>query len=144
MAKIPLSSGYQLVPEGLHVFQITEVEYKEDFGKMNVTMETVDGIRHIERFSLMRDDGSVNEGALTAFSFFARAALNDDSLSEIDHEDLVGQYMECVVEHDKVPSSKYPGRFNTYARLKEKYPSNGYPGQKATSTEKLDLDDILG
>ena len=28
MAKIALSSGYSLVPEGVHVFKITDVKYK--------------------------------------------------------------------------------------------------------------------
>lgn len=33
MAKIGLTEGFTLIPEGTHVFQITDVKYKEDFGK---------------------------------------------------------------------------------------------------------------
>lgn len=31
MAKIGLTEGFTLIPEGTHVFKITEVNYKEDF-----------------------------------------------------------------------------------------------------------------
>lgn len=40
MAKIGLTEGFTLIPEGTHVFKITEVNYKEDFGKMEVVMQT--------------------------------------------------------------------------------------------------------
>ena len=44
MAKIALSNTtFSIVPEGTHVFQITAVEYKEDFGKLNITMKTASG-----------------------------------------------------------------------------------------------------
>ena len=33
MAKIGLTEGFTLIPEGTHVFQITDVKYKEDFGR---------------------------------------------------------------------------------------------------------------
>ena len=100
MAKIGLSDGFSLIPEGTHVFKITGVSYKEAFGKLEVTMQTQSGAKHIERFSLLKADGSTNEGALNAFSYFAKTALQDFELSEIDHEDLVGHFIECDIEHD--------------------------------------------
>ena len=57
--KIGLTEGFSLIPEGSHVFQITEVKYKEDFGKMEVTMQTATGQKHTERFSLLDKDGEV-------------------------------------------------------------------------------------
>ena len=33
MAKIGLSEGFTLIPEGTHVFKITAVNYKEAFGR---------------------------------------------------------------------------------------------------------------
>ena len=63
MAKIGLTEGFTLIPEGTHVFQITDVKYKEDFGKLEVYMQTQTGNKHIERFSLLKSDGSPNEGA---------------------------------------------------------------------------------
>ena len=36
MAKIGLTEGFTLIPEGTHIFQITDVKYKEDFGKLEI------------------------------------------------------------------------------------------------------------
>lgn len=110
MAKIGLSEGFTLIPEGTHVFKITAVNYKEAFGKLEITMQTQSGAKHIERFSLLKTDGSPNEGALNAFSYFAKTALNDFSLTEIDHEDLVGCFIECDVEHDVQPNKNKPDK----------------------------------
>ena len=126
MAKIGLSDGFSLIPEGTHVFKITAVNYKEDFGKMEVVMQTQGGLKHTERFSLLKSDGQPNEGALNAFSYFAKVALNDFSLTEIDHEDLLGCFIECDVEHDTQPSNKDPNKTVTFARLADKRASDGW------------------
>ena len=81
MAKLKLSeSGFTLIPEGTTTFKIVEVEYKEDFGKLTVTMQTKSGSKHTERFTLLNNKGEINEGAVKAFSFFAKTALNNFSL----------------------------------------------------------------
>jgi hypothetical protein len=141
MAKITLSEGFSIVPEGTHIFEIVNVDYKEEFGKLEVRMKTAKGQTHIERFSLMRNDGSLNEGALNAFSYFAKVALNDFSLEEIDHEDLVGHYIECVVEHEEVPSTRNPGKMTTFARLGDKFPASGFLDQPQKG---INLDALLG
>lgn len=160
MAKIGLSEGFTLIPEGTHVFKITAVNYKEAFGKLEITMQTQSGAKHIERFSLLKTDGSPNEGALNAFSYFAKTALNDFSLTEIDHEDLVGCFIECDVEHDVQPNKNKPDKTVTFARLADKRPSEGWiegeaptptpatkPAPAASQTSKkpsFDLNALLG
>lgn len=131
MAKIGLTEGFTVIPEGTYVFKITAVNYKEDFGKMEVTMQTQSGTKHIERFSLLKTDGSPNEGALNAFSYFAKTALNDFSLTEIDHEDLIGCFIECDVEHDTQPNRNKPDKTVTFARLADKRPSDGWDSGEA-------------
>lgn len=126
MAKIGLTEGFSLIPEGTHVFQITAVNYKEAFGKMEVTMQTQGGSKHIERFSLLKANGEPNEGALNAFSYFAKTALNDFALTEIDHEDLLGCFIECDIEHDVQPNKNKPDTTITFARLADKRPSDGW------------------
>lgn len=133
MAKIGLSDGFTLIPEGTHVFKITAVNYKEAFGKLEITMQTQSGAKHIERFSLLKTDGSPNEGALNAFSYFAKTALNDFSLTEIDHEDLVGCFIECDVEHDVQPNKNKPDKTVTFARLADKRSSEGWDEGEAPS-----------
>ena len=131
MAKIGLTEGFSLIPEGTHVFQITAVNYKEAFGKMEVTMQTQGGSKHIERFSLLKANGEPNEGALNAFSYFAKTALNDFALTEIDHEDLLGCFIECDIEHDVQPNKNKPDTTITFARLADKRPSDGWEVEQA-------------
>lgn len=162
MAKITLSEGFSVIPEGTHIFKIIEVKYKESFGKLEIKMKTAKGQTHIERFSLIKQDGSANEGALNAFSYFARAALNDFAAQDIDPEELIGYFVECDVEHDVQPSNKNPDKNVTFVRLADKRPADGFdeeevvtppPAKKATAApakktpvkaEEIDLDDLLG
>lgn len=154
MAKIALSEGFTLIPEGIHIFQIIDVVYKEEFGKLEVKMKTAKGQLHTERFNLMKSDGSVNEGAINAFSYFAKTALNDYTLTEIDHQDLVGCFIKCTVEHDDLPSNKDPNKTVTFVRLVDKSPADGFdedvtPPKKTEAAPKkasgaIDLDALLG
>ena len=124
--KLSKSSGYSVIPEGKHIFKITKAEYDEDFGKIELDMVTAAGQKHTERFSLLKADGEINEGALNAFSYFAKVALNDFDVEEIEPEELVGNYIECDVTHEKVESNKEAGKMLTFARLGDKSPASGF------------------
>lgn len=161
MGKISLSEGFTVIPEGTHIFKIVEANYKESFGKLEIKMKTAKGLMHIERFSLLRSDGSTNDGALNAFSYFARTALGDFSAQDIDPAELVGHFIECDVEHDVQPSTKNPSRNVTFVRLTDKRPADGFdeaevmssPSKKPTAAPavkapvkagQIDLDALLG
>ncbi len=164
MAKIGLSEGFSLIPKGTHVFKITGVNYKEDFGKMEITMQIASGQKHVERFSLLNKDGEPNQGGLNAFSYFAKVALNDFNLTEIDHEDLVGRFIRCEVDHEEVESNRNPGKMLKFVRLGDKESADGFdeepaapaPAKKEKAAEKpattaksggkkpFDLNSILG
>lgn len=150
MAKIKLSEGgFTLIPEGVTTFKITEVEYKEDFGKMTVKMQTKSGQKHEERFSLLTKDGETNEGALKAFSYFAKTALNNFSLDEIDHEDIVGCYITATVKHEEYDYTNKDGerktgksvRLNDYTVAVDFGSSSKV--EESESDEDEDLDDFL-
>lgn len=134
MARIGLTNGFSIIPEGTHIFKIVEVSYKEDFGKLEIAMQTQTNNKHIERFSLLRSDGTPNEGAYNAFSYFARVAMNDFNITDIDPEDLVGHYLECDVSHDIVPNKNKPGQNITFVRLGEKRSSDGWETVQAPVT----------
>lgn len=159
MAKIPLSKGgYTPIPEGEHIFKVVKSTYDEDFGKLEVELITASGQRHTERFNLIGNDGEINEKAQNAFSFFAKTALNNYNLEEIDHEDIVGCYIKCKVEHDVLPSRNDPERTVTFCRLTYKEPASGFENEEAETptpsetkstpsakkNSKIDLDDLLG
>lgn len=151
MAKIALSDGFSLLPKGEQVLKITDVKYKEAFGKMEIYMENASGVKHIERFSLLKSDGSSNDGAIAAFSYLAKCALDDYSLTEIDHKDLIGHFFKTTVEHDRVESNKKPGSYVTFARLGDKEPSSGFeaktsakPSGSPKKPSNVDLSKLLG
>lgn len=50
MARIQLTNGFALIPEGIHIFRISDVIYDEDFGKILIKMVTAQGANHTERF----------------------------------------------------------------------------------------------
>lgn len=140
--------GFQIVPEGTQIFKVTNYKWDEDFGKLEFTLETANGYKHTERFGLLDINGEVNEKANNAYSFFARTVLNNPSLDEIEHSDLVGHYIEATVEHDKKPSTKDPSKTVTFVKLGEKKPASGF-NKPATATPtktgaKVSLDDLLG
>lgn len=151
MAKIPVTGGFVLIPEGTYVFRIYDVEYDETYGKMIVKMVNAKGLTHQERFSLKNQDESFNEGALNAFSYFAKTALNDFSIEEIDHEALVGHYIKAEVKHSTFPNRKEPEKTVTFANLGNKFPADKFdePATERALTlgrneeKKVDLNSLL-
>ena len=117
MATIPMTSGFALVPEGTHVFRIYNVEYDQTFGKVVVHLVTAKGITHREYFGLIGKDGAMNEGACNAFSFFAKTAMDNFALEEIDHTDLVNHYIKANAKHTVMESTTEPGKTKTFVNL---------------------------
>lgn len=133
MAKIALSdSTFAVCPEGTHIFRIDAVNYKEDFGKLEVTMKTKEGYTHIERFNFVKTNGESNEIAIGIFSLFAKIALQDFDLEEIDHTDLVGCYIKCEVTHDVQPNKNDPSKNITFSRLGSKAQADGFEDGEPT------------
>lgn len=150
MAKIKLSEGgFTLIPEGVTTFKIVDVEYKEDFGKMKIHMQTQSGTKHIEQFTLLDKKGEVNEKALKAFSYFAKTALNNYELDEIDESDLIGCYITATVTHEEFESNKTPGRMLKSVRLNDYTVAAGFGSgeekykDKDVEDDEDDLDDFL-
>ena len=136
MATIKMTTNnFVVCPEGRHIFRIYKVDFNPDFGKVVVYLVNAQGITHRENFSLYRADGSMNDGACNAFSFFARTALNDFSREAIDHTELVGRYIGAEVAHTVQPNRNDPAKNVTFANLVgEKWAVDGFdttPVQKA-------------
>lgn len=157
MARIPMTSGFTLIPEGTHVFRIYATTYDEEFGKIEVKMVNAKGITHIERFRIKNANDEMNEKALNAFSFFARTATGDYDSDDIDPVELIDHYIRAEVIHTKVPSTKDPAKTVTFANLGDKSPADGFDtepvsraltlGKENTmvsaSTSNLDIDKLL-
>lgn len=126
MATITMTGGFTVCPEGTHIFRIYDVEYDPDFGKLVVSMVNAQGIVQKERFTLINSNNEPNEGACNAFSIFAKNALNNFGLEEIDHTDLIGRYIKCEIIHTTSPSKKDPSKSVTFANTGNKYPADGF------------------
>ena len=143
MALIPMTGGFTICPKGVQIFRIYKVEYDEEFGKLIVHLVNAQGITVQERFSLMNADGSSNDRACGAFSFFAKTALNNFSLEAVDPVTLVDHYIKADVTHSDVPSNKDPNKTVTFVNLGSKSPASGFEGAPAPKAG-LDLSALLG
>lgn len=141
-------STFTLIPEGVTTFKVMEVneEKYEDFGKLEVKLQTVKGKTHIERFSLKKSNGELNEGALKAWSYFARTCLNNFDADEIDTQDIVGCYITATVKHETYTRTKgeKAGTEATTVRLTDYTTASSFGNSKPTETEDsdADLDDL--
>ena len=144
MGKIKLSdSGFSPIPEGEHTFTVKRVEYKEAFGKMEVHLETETGRKHTEYYNFKNKNGESNEGGIKAFSFFARVAMNDMGLDEIEHTDLIGKKFTGTVEHEKAPHRDDPNKTVTFIKIKDRKPYATDASEIASESRKFDLDAFL-
>lgn len=145
MAKLKLSdTGFSLIPEGTYIFKVTGIDYDEDFGKMKVELTLKDGRKHIERYGLLTKSGEINEGANKAFSYFAKTALNNFSVDEIDTDDLIGCYIEAEVKHvESETVSEKTGKPFVNVNLGDKSPALGFDDvKKGSANEDDDTDDL--
>ena len=148
MAKMKLAeSNFKLIPEGTTTFKVVEVNDSkyEDFGKLEVKLQTAKGETHIERFGLTKNNGEINEGALKAWSYFARTCLNNFNADEIDTQDIVGCYVTATVKHESYTYEKDgETKKGTNVRLNDYTVAVNF-GNKVEEEidEDLDLDDEL-
>ena len=138
---------FKVIPEGNHIFRIDRIDYNADFGKMLIHLVTATGDTHIERFSLIGNDKKINEKALSAFSFFAKTAINDFDREEIDPNELINHYIGGKITHTVTPSNTDPTKNVTFANITEKWVAEGFDNVEAPQTETvatgLDLDNLL-
>lgn len=170
MARIPMTSGFTLIPEGTYVFRIYDASYDEEFGKIEIKLVNAAGMTQTERFTIKDKNDEPNEKALNAFSYFAKTAMGDYTLEDIDPMELIDHFIEAEVVHTKLPSNKDPNKTVTFANLGDKAPAEYFdtepvsraltlgkdktaapiPQKQATApapaapTKGLDIDALLG
>lgn len=146
MAKMKLSEAtFTLIPEGTTIFKVMEVDDSkyEDFGKLAVKMQTAKGETHTENFTIIKANGELNEGALKAWSYFARTCLNNFQADEIDTQDIVGCYIKATVKHETYTRTKgeKAGTEGTTVRLNDYATATGFGSQAKSETIVDDEDD---
>lgn len=143
MAKIPLSSGFTPLPEGIETFRIYQVEYDEEFGKLNVKMVTAKGRTHTERWRLKDSNGEYNQSAINRFSIFAKTVMQNFNGDEIEPEEMVDHYFTAEVKHSVVPRRDDPNRTMTFVNLANFETADGFlekPVDRALTLGKPDAE----
>lgn len=148
MAKMKLSeSTFTLIPEGTAIFKVVEVDDSkyEDFGKIAVKLQTAKGETHTETFTLVKNSGELNEGALKAWSYFARVCLNNFQADEIDTQDIVGCYIKATVKHETYTRTKgdKAGTEGKAVRLNDYTTATGFAAPATVKAVEDDSDDDL-
>lgn len=146
MAKMKLSeSAFTLIPEGVTTFKVMEVDDTkyEDFGKLAVKLQTAKGETHTETFTLIDNNGNLKEGALKAWSYFARTCLNNFQADEIDTQDIVGCYIQATVKHETYTRTKgdKAGTEGTAVRLNDYTTATGFGVGAIAEDVEDDIDD---
>ncbi len=156
MARIPITGGFSIIPEGTYVFRVYDVSYDEEFGKIQVKLVNAQGATMTERFSIKDKNDQLNEKALSAFSFFAKNVMNNFNMDDLSPEEMIDHYVRAEVIHTTVPSRTDPTKTVTFVNLGEKSPADGFdtePTKRALTlgkenkvpvTQGLDLDSLLG
>lgn len=137
MARIPMTSGFTLIPEGTYVFRVYDASYDEDFGKLEIRLVNAKGETITERYQLKTNDDTPNEGACNAFSFFAKNVMNDFDMEDVDPAELINHYVEADVEHNETESKKKPGQMLTFAHLTNYQPADAFDTEACEKALKL-------
>lgn len=140
MARIPMMSGFTLIPEGTYVFRIYDVSYDEEFGKIEIKLVNAAGMTQTERFTIKDKNDEPNEKALNAFSYFAKTAMGDYTLEDIDPMELIDHFIEAEVVHTKLPSNKDPNKTVTFANLGDKAPAEYFDTEPVSRALTLGKD----
>lgn len=139
MSKIKTPGSFTVIPEGTHIFKVIDTNYDEEFGRLEITLQTKKGLKHVERFRFTNNAGEENEGAYKAWGFFAHTVMQDFDLDEVDPEELVGRYIQCTVEHDTQPNINDPSKTVTFVRLGDKKPADGFEGESTKDDEMVEV-----
>jgi hypothetical protein len=135
-----MTSGFTLIPEGTYVFRIYDVSYDEEFGKIEIKLVNAAGMTQTERFTIKDKNDEPNEKALNAFSYFAKTAMGDYTLEDIDPMELIDHFIEAEVVHTKLPSNKDPNKTVTFANLGDKAPAEYFDTEPVSRALTLGKD----
>lgn len=133
-------TDYQPLEEGVHNFKIVEVNFKEEYMKLSITLRTKYGADTYLNFNFIGNDGKPNEVANRIFSFFARTALHDKEAKQVDPETLVGKFVQATATK-RVYTNK-DGDEKVAFDLKNFKEINGY--EDAVEPAGVDLASLIG
>lgn len=124
---------FPLIPAGEQTVRIAEIDESKyaDFQALTVVVEDAAGATARVNFNFLNDDGSPNDTADFVYGRMCRAALDDQTIDEVDSNDLIGRFVVVEVAHST------GSKGGTFANIK-KWIGAGEPfatkGKKSAST----------
>jgi hypothetical protein len=96
-------SEFTPIPAGEQVVRIKEIDDSEyqKFDKLTVTVEDVGGRTARVNFNFVDADGNPNDVAEGIYTRMCRAAMNDQTLDEVDTRDLIGKFVTVEIVHNE-------------------------------------------
>lgn len=147
MSSIPLTNGFKLMSEGKHLLKVVDVEDNMDFGKVNIKLKNAKGESITNRFILKKASGDWNEGALNAFSFFAKTVMNDYTLKSIEPKEMIGHFVIANITHTEQTNKNDESKTITFANVSTVYPTEEKFEEDDDSFEEVNnttsIDDLL-
>lgn len=120
--KLSQSNGMFIKEAGKKVLlQITKANYDQEFGKVELEFKNERGEIINENYNLMANDGSINEPALKAFSYFTRVAMGDWGIQEVEEEELIGQWLRADIKMTKGSKPDKEGNAIYFANIEKIY-----------------------
>lgn len=134
-----------LLPEGHVVLKVESVDTSkyEDFGKLAINLVTKSGQKHVERFQFQKADGSLNEGAQKAWSYWVGVILDQWGAGEADTDELVGKYIQADVEHVESDTvNEKTGKPYINVRLNNMASADGFDSENDKNEVSSQSDDV--
>lgn len=123
--KLSQSNGMFIKEGGKKILlQITKANYDQEFGKVELEFKNERGEIINENYNLMTNDGSINEPALKAFSYFTRVAMGDWGIQEVEEEELIGQWLRADIKMTKGSKPDKDGNTIYFANIEKIYMIN--------------------
>lgn len=103
MKRKAVESNFQPIPAGEQVVRIKEIDESQyaKFDKLTVTIEDAGGRTARVNLNFVNDDGTPNDTADFIYTRIGRAATGDETLDEIDSQELVGKFVTVEIVHNE-------------------------------------------
>lgn len=134
---------FQTIPEGEVIIRVKEIDDSKysDLDKLTFVVADASGATAKINFNFVKDDGEPNTKAEQAYAWMCRILMNDETLDEVDYDDLPGRYAKVLVEHST------GAKGGTFANVKKWLePASGFDGvtaPKTTAVAKKSAADII-
>lgn len=97
------SKKYVPLPKGGYIFEITKAYIDPTNGVCKIDFETDEGIKHVEKYGLINDEGEIVQGAVNAVARVIAGALQID-VPKVNNKNLKkceGRYIYGEIIHQK-------------------------------------------